>query len=80
MLDGVGMDGTPISPLSAPEPVPSTLDWDVWLSQAQTEGYHKDFTMVNGDAGTITGMGALGDWGSISIDTAHEFLDLGLPF
>jgi hypothetical protein len=25
-------------------------------------------------------MGALGDWGAHIIDTAHEFLDLGLPF
>lgn len=26
------------------------------------------------------GMGALGDWGAHIIDTAHEFLGLGLPY
>lgn len=26
------------------------------------------------------GMGALGDWGAHILDTAHEFLDLGLPY
>ena len=25
-------------------------------------------------------MGALGDWGAHLIDTAHEFLELGLPY
>lgn len=26
------------------------------------------------------GMGALGDWGAHILDTAHQFLDLGLPY
>ncbi len=62
------------------EPVPSTLDWDVWLSQAQPRGFHKDFHNGQWRCWYDYGMGALGDWGAHIIDTAHEFLDLGLPY
>lgn len=62
------------------EPIPSTMDWDVWLSQAQPQGYHKDLHNGQWRCWYDFGMGALGDWGAHIIDTAHEFLDLGLPY
>jgi predicted dehydrogenase len=61
------------------QPVPATLDWDVWLTTAEFHEYNKGY--VNGDwrSWFDFGNGALGDWGAHIIDTAHEFLHLGLP-
>jgi predicted dehydrogenase len=61
------------------EPVPETLDWDVWLATAQFHNYNHGY--VNGEwrSWYDFGNGALGDWGAHIFDTAHEFLDLGLP-
>jgi hypothetical protein len=59
--------------------VPGTLDWDVWLATAQYHNYNKGY--VNGEwrSWYDFGNGALGDWGAHIFDTAHEFLNLGLP-
>ena len=62
------------------ESIPQTLDWDGWLSQAQHRNYHKDFINGQWRCWYDFGMGALGDWGAHIIDTAHRFLDLGLPY
>ncbi|TVR15123.1 MAG: gfo/Idh/MocA family oxidoreductase [Balneolaceae bacterium] len=62
------------------EPVPDTLDWDGWLSQAQIRDYHRDFINGQWRCWYDFGMGALGDWGAHIIDTVHRFLDLGLPY
>ncbi len=62
------------------EPIPSTLDWDVWLSQAQPHDFNKDFHNGQWRCWYDFGMGALGDWGAHIMDTAHQFLDLGLPY
>lgn len=61
------------------EPVPATLDWDIW--QMQTFGHQYNHDFVNGQwrCWYDFGMGALGDWGAHLLDTAHQFLDLGLP-
>lgn len=62
------------------QPVPETLDWDTWLGTAQHHDYHQDFVNGQWRCWYDFGMGALGDWGAHIIDTAHEFLDLGLPY
>ena len=62
------------------EPVPATLDWDTWLSAAQYHEYHHDYVNGQWRCWYDFGMGALGDWGAHIIDTAHQFLDLGLPY
>jgi predicted dehydrogenase len=62
------------------QPVPSTLDWDLWLAAAQHHNYHKDFVNGQWRSWFDFGLGALGDWGAHIIDTAHEFLNLGLPY
>ncbi|SOE22896.1 Oxidoreductase family, NAD-binding Rossmann fold [Spirosomataceae bacterium TFI 002] len=61
------------------EAIPSTLDWDTWLMTAQDHDYQKDFVNGQWRCWYDFGMGALGDWGAHLIDTAHQFLDLGLP-
>ena len=61
------------------EPIPGTLDWDVWLATAQHHNYNHGY--VNGEwrSWLDFGNGALGDWGAHIFDTAHQFLDMGLP-
>ncbi len=61
------------------QPIPSTLDWDTWLTTAEFHEYHKDYINGQWRCWYDFGMGALGDWGAHIIDTVHEFLDLGMP-
>ncbi|MCK9311028.1 MAG: Gfo/Idh/MocA family oxidoreductase [Bacteroidales bacterium] len=61
------------------EPIPDTLDWDIWLGVTQQHEYNHDFINGQWRCWYDFGMGALGDWGAHILDTAHEFLDLGLP-
>ncbi|MFO1487105.1 MAG: Gfo/Idh/MocA family oxidoreductase [Verrucomicrobiota bacterium] len=71
--------GMTVSGLLPEQPVPESLDWDAWLATAQFHAYNKGY--VNGDwrSWYDFGNGALGDWGAHIFDTAHEFLQLGLP-
>ncbi|PTY04218.1 oxidoreductase [Opitutaceae bacterium EW11] len=61
------------------EPIPASLDWSEWLASAPAHEYNHKY--MNGDwrSWYEFGNGALGDWGAHIFDTAHEFLDLGLP-
>ena len=61
------------------ESVPSSLDWDTWLGTEFWHDYNHDYINGQWRCWYDFGMGALGDWGAHIIDTAHEFLDLGLP-
>jgi hypothetical protein len=63
----------------AAEPIPSTLDWNTWLMARDHHDYNKDFINGQWRCWYDFGMGALGDWGAHIMDTAHQFLDLGLP-
>ena len=62
------------------DPMPETMDWDTWLMQAAYHDYSDKFHRGNWRCWYDFGMGALGDWGAHILDTAHEFLDLGLPY
>ena len=62
------------------EPIPETLDWEKWLTMAQPHEYNHDYVNGQWRCWYDFGMGALGDWGAHLIDTAHQFLDLGLPY
>ncbi|WP_206606677.1 Gfo/Idh/MocA family oxidoreductase [Steroidobacter cummioxidans] len=59
--------------------VPPSLDWESWLATAAEHDYNVGY--VNGEwrSWFDFGNGALGDWGAHIFDTAHEFLELGLP-
>ncbi len=64
----------------AAETIPSTLDWDTWLGVVHHHDYNKDYVVGQWRCWFDFGMGALGDWGAHIIDTAHQFLELGLPY
>jgi hypothetical protein len=55
------------------------MDWDVWQATARQHPYNQGY--INGEwrSWFDYGNGALGDWGAHLIDTAHRFLNLGLP-
>lgn len=61
------------------EPIPKTLDWDTWLSAKEYHDYNSLFHYGDWRSWYDFGMGAMGDWGAHIIDTAHRFLELGLP-
>jgi len=69
-----------ITAYPAGEPLPGTLNWDAWLGQAHPRAYNKDYHYGQWRCWYEYGMGCLGDWGAHIIDTAHEFLKLGLPY
>ena len=73
-----GFDPT-ITEFPEGQPIPETLDWDTWTMAAQHHDYNKDYHHGQWRCWYDFGMGALGDWGAHILDTAHEFLDLGLP-
>lgn len=62
------------------EPIPPTLDWDTWIGAAKYHEYNHLYHNGDWRCWYDYGMGALGDWGAHILDTAHEFLDMGLPY
>lgn len=79
MNNGRRWHGLKVSDFLPEQPIPESLDWDTWLTTASFKTYNKGY--INGDwrSWFEFGNGALGDWGAHLIDTAHEFLELGLP-
>ncbi len=65
--------------LPAKEAIPASLDWDTWHGVTQMHDYNHDYINGQWRCWYDFGMGALGDWGAHLVDTAHQFLDLGLP-
>jgi len=61
------------------KPMPSTLDWDTWLGTAEFHKYNANYVGGQWRCWYDFGLGALGDWGAHILDTAHQFLNLGLP-
>ena len=61
------------------EPLPKTLDWDVWHGTAEVHPFNKLYHPGNWRGWFVYGNGAFGDWGPHILDTIHEFLHLGLP-
>jgi predicted dehydrogenase len=70
---------TSITALPPAEPIPNTLDWDKWLTTRPFHPYNHDYINGQWRCWYDFGLGALGDWGAHILDTAHQFLDLGLP-
>lgn len=69
-----------IKSFPAAQTLPDSLDWDLWQMATTGHDYNKDFVNGQWRCWFDFGMGALGDWGAHILDTAHEFLDLGLPY
>ena len=61
------------------EPIPETMDWDVWTATAPMHPFNNGYHNGEWRSWYEYGNGALGDWGAHIIDTAHRFLNLGLP-
>jgi hypothetical protein len=61
------------------EPLPQGLDWDVWHASRPMHPYSAMYHPKKWRGWFAYGSGALGDWGAHIFDTAHQFLDLGLP-
>jgi len=59
--------------------IPSTLDWETWHLNTMYHDFNEKYHYGNWRCWYDFGMGALGDWGAHILDTAHQFLDLGLP-
>ena len=71
--------GMKVEGMLAEEPVPESLDWDTWLATAEAHAFNRKYLNGEWRSWFDFGNGALGDWGAHIFDTAHQFLDLGLP-
>lgn len=71
---------TTIKTFPSAQPIPETLDWEEWFGSSLYKEYNEDYINGQWRCWYDLGLGALGDWGAHIIDTAHEFLDLGLPY
>ena len=60
-------------------PVPSTLDWDLWLGPAPLRPYHPAYLPFKWRGWWDFGTGALGDIGCHSMDPVFRALKLGAP-
>jgi predicted dehydrogenase len=71
---GWKVDGYP-----AGEALPTGLNWDEWLAARPEHPYSAKLHPQTWRGWFEYGTGAFGDWGAHILDTAHRFLDLGLP-
>ena len=60
-------------------PVPSTLDWDLWLGPAPSRPYHPAYLPFKWRGWWDFGTGALGDIGCHAMDPVFRALRLGAP-
>ena len=60
-------------------PVPSELDWNLWLGTAPFEDYKEGYAPFNWRGYWSFGTGALGDMGCHLIDPAFKTVGLGYP-
>ncbi|MDR2862523.1 MAG: Gfo/Idh/MocA family oxidoreductase [Puniceicoccales bacterium] len=61
------------------QPTPAWIDWNAWLATALDHKFNDGYLNGEWRCWYDFGNGALGDWGAHIFDTAHEFLELGLP-
>lgn len=61
------------------EPVPGTLDWDLWLGPARSRPYNSVYVPTSWRGWWDFGNGPLGDIGAHMWDVAEYCLELGLP-
>ncbi len=61
------------------EPIPETLDWDLWHAALGVKPFSRRYHPGNWRSWFHYGNGAIGDWAAHILDTAHRFLELGMP-
>ncbi len=71
--------GWQVNGFPAAEPLPPSLDWDVWHANVPVHPFSRRLHPENWRSWYEYGDGAFGDWGPHILDTAHRFLALGLP-
>jgi predicted dehydrogenase len=62
-----------------PNPVPETLDWDLWLGPAQNRPYNPAYLPGRWRGWVPFGNGTVGDWTCHVVDPVFWALDLGAP-
>lgn len=68
-----------LSLVKEPQPVPSTLDWDLWLGPATPRPYRSEYLPGKWRGWMPFGTGVLGDWTCHIVDPVFWALDLGAP-
>ncbi|MDA1276999.1 MAG: Gfo/Idh/MocA family oxidoreductase [Verrucomicrobia bacterium] len=61
------------------QPVPETLNWDLWLGPAGERPYHSAYLPGNWRGWSAFGTGVIGDWTCHLVDPVFWTLDLGAP-
>ena len=61
------------------QPVPESLDWDLWVGPAQFRPYHSAYHPGTWRGWTNFGTGVIGDWTCHVVDPVFWTLDLGAP-
>jgi len=61
------------------QPVPASLDWDLWLGPAPFRPYHSAYVPRFWRGWTAFGTGVIGDWTCHVVDPLFWALDLGAP-
>jgi predicted dehydrogenase len=61
------------------EPVPETLNWDLWLGPAAVRPYHSAYLPGKWRGWQAFGTGVIGDWTCHLVDPVFWTLDLGAP-
>jgi predicted dehydrogenase len=61
------------------EPVPKTLNWDLWLGPAKFRPYHSAYLPGKWRSWSAFGTGVIGDWTCHLVDPVFWTLDLGAP-
>ena len=61
------------------DPIPETLDWDLWLGVAPTRPFYAGYVPFKWRGWFDFGTGALGDMGCHQLDAAFWTFDLGMP-
>jgi hypothetical protein len=61
------------------QPVPETLDWDLWLGPAPFHPYHSTYHPGKWRSWTAFGTGVIGDWTCHVVDPVFWTLNLGAP-
>lgn len=69
----------PVARPTVADPVPATLDWDLWLGVAPERPYNKIYCPHNWRGWWDFGCGALGDMGCHIMDASYTALNLGSP-
>lgn len=74
-----GTHPTGLKELPPEEPVPSTLDWPLWLGGAAKRAYSSWYVPYNWRGFLDFGTGQIGNWATHTAGPVHHALQLGAP-